>query len=280
MIRKILYVSSLCLVGVAQFICDTPAQAFSLGIRPYAGLELATLPGTKLVDAEDPTIKRSNEQDVKRNFVFYGGELAVTPVQMGALSVSALVGFRMMSSATTSGLVNDTLSMSYVPVGASVDFAISKLRLSGLFTYDLGLSPKFILSVQNPSNTLDLQMAKLSRLRFGALGEFFVMPALSVFGMFDYATGSFEIASGPLSIFSEQANEEIKVSVVGGKNKLSAMTFGGGIAYYIPPPKSQRTKVEQEPKSSGPASKKKPAGKGPAKKGNPKAGGAKSKPKP
>jgi len=266
--------------GVAQFICDTPAQAFSLGIRPYVGVELATLPGTKLVDAEDPTLKRSNDLDVKRNFIFYGGELAVTPVQMGALSVSALVGFRMMSSATTSGLVNDTLKMSYVPVGASVDFAMSNLRFSGLFTYDLGLAPKFILSVQNPSNTLDLQMAKLSRLRFGALGEFFVMPALSVFGMFDYATGSFEIASGPLSIFSEQANEEIKVNVVGGQNKLSALTFGGGVAYYIPTPKSQRTKVEQEPKSSGPASKKKPSGKGPAKKGNPKAGGAKSKPKP
>ncbi|NBW83271.1 hypothetical protein EBR21_16095 [bacterium] len=198
---------------------------------------------------------------VQRSFIFFGSELSAALFEKGSLSISALLGFRMTNSATTSGSVNDTLAMGYVPVGMSVDFALKKLRLSGFFAYDLGISQKFVLTVAQPSNTLDLKMSGLSRMRFGGLGEFFILKSLSAFGMADYSMGSYTIAGGPLTIFNSAANEEVAVKVVGSKSKLSAMTFGGGVAYYIPAPASQRG--EGESKTTSP---KKPAGKQPAKK--------------
>ncbi|MEY3902380.1 MAG: hypothetical protein RL189_1686, partial [Pseudomonadota bacterium] len=159
------------------------ASAFSLGIRPYGGSELVTIPSTVLVDPGDANKVLSNpdKKTVERALIFFGGELAVTPLEMGPLSVTALLGFRTMST-TTNGDVKDTLSFSYLPVGLSVDFALKKLRASGYFSYDLGLGAKFALSVAQPANALDLKAQKLSRLRFGAFAEFFVMNSLSVFG--------------------------------------------------------------------------------------------------
>lgn len=251
----------------------TPLQAwaFSLGIRPYAGSELVTIPSTVLVDPTNPEKVLSNpdKKTVSRALIFFGGDLAVTPVEMGPLSVSALLGFRTMS-ASTNGDVKDTLGFSYLPVGLSVDFALKKLRASGYFSYDLGLGAKFSLAVAKPANELDLKMQKLSRLRFGAFAEFFVLNSLSVFGMGDYATGSFETTGGPLTIFDGNSNEEVPVNVVGGPNKMSALTFGGGVAYYIPVPASQRPVEPVKPPARTPG--KKPAGKGPAKKAKPKTG--------
>jgi hypothetical protein len=241
------------------------AAAFSLGIRPYVGSEIITIPSTTLVDPADSSRTLSGEtKSVQRSLIFYGSELSAALFEKGSFSISALLGFRMTNSATTSGAVNDTLGMSYVPVGASVDFAIKKLRASGYFAYDLGIGPKFVLTVAQPSNTLDLKMTGLSRMRFGALGEFFFMKSLSAFGMADYSMGSYSISGGPLTIFNKETNEEVAVSVVGGKNKISALTFGGGIAYYIPAPMSQRGEAESKP-----ATPKKPAGKQPAKKVKP-----------
>jgi hypothetical protein len=244
------------------------ASAFSLGIRPYGGSELLTIPSTVLVDPADPSKVLSNpdKKTVSRALIFFGGDLAVTPLEMGPLSVSALLGFRTMS-ASTDGAVKDTLSFSYLPVGLSVDFALKKLRASGYFSYDLGLGAKFALAVAQPANELDLKMQKLSRLRFGAFAEFFILNSLSVFGMGDYATGSFETTGGPLTILD---GEEVAVNVVGGQNKLSALTFGGGIAYYLPVPASQRAPEPVKPPAKTPG--KKPAGKGSGKKAKPKAG--------
>jgi hypothetical protein len=200
---------------------------------------------------------------------------------MGALSVSALVGFRMMSATTPpteKALIGDALKLNYVPVGASVDYAISKIRASGFFTYDLGVGSSFLLNVANPANSANLQMSKLSRMRFGLFSEFFIMPALSLFGSFDLSTGSFLLTEQELSVASPGTDEVLKMKTIAGSNSLSATSFGAGIAYYIPVPASQKPITDEAPK--GPASKKKPAGKGaPAKKGKPK-GKAPAKAKP
>jgi hypothetical protein len=259
------------------------AQAFSLGLRPYLGSEIVTLPGTKLFDA-DGTQRTLDVKDVSKNFVYFGGEIAATPVELGALSVSLLAGFRMMSSTSAPSAtapIGDALKLSYLPLGASVDFAISKIRSSGYFSYDLGVGPSFILNVASPANSANLQMSKLSRMRFGALAEFFVMPSLSVFGNFDFSTGSFQLGAQTLSFASDGSDNVLQLSTQAGVNKLSALSFGGGVAYYIPVPASQRPATGKDTESKEPASKKKPAGKGtaPAKKGKTK-GKAPAKVKP
>jgi hypothetical protein len=86
--------------------------------------------------------------------------------------------------------------------------------------------------------------------------------------MGDFATGSFTTTGGPLTI--SDGGEEVAVNVVGGPNKLSALTFGGGVAYYIPVPASQRATEAVKPPAKTPG--KKPAGKGSGKKAKPKAG--------
>jgi hypothetical protein len=230
------------------------------------GSEIITIPSTTLVDPADTSrVLSGASKSVQRSVIFFGSDFIAALFEKGAISVSALLGFRMTNCATTSGgSVNDTIGMSYLPIGMSIDLAMKKLRTSAYFSYDLGIGPKFVLTVAQPSNTLDLKMTGLSRMRFGALGEFFILKSLSAFGMADYSTGSYTFGGGPLTIFNKETNEEVAVSVVGGKNKISALTFGGGIAYYIPAPLSQRGEAESKP-----ATPKKPAGKQPAKKVKP-----------
>ncbi|MFZ9518843.1 MAG: hypothetical protein ACO3A4_00030 [Silvanigrellaceae bacterium] len=224
------------------------AVAFSLGIRPLGGLEIISIPSTKLLDPADPSkILSGDEKIVQRNLIFFGADVSAAVVEKGSLSLSAVLGFRMTNSAETKGTVNDTISMSYVPVGISVDFAMKKLRASGYFSYDLGIGPKFLLTAAQPSNSLDLKMSSLSRMRFGGLAEFFILKSLSVFGMGDYSMGSYAIAGGPLTIFNTVSNEDVPVKVADGTNKFKAVTFGGGVAYYIPVPASQRGEAESRP---------------------------------
>lgn len=235
------------------------AAAFSLGIRPNAGMELLTLSGVQLKRDDDQTFATTNK-DVSRNTIFFGGDLALTPLEFGKMSVSALVGFRTTSTKAT-GAFNDEISFSYIPVGASVDYALGKIRTSAYFTYDLGMSPKIKLSVDSTKSSLDAKISGLSRLRFGALGEFFVMPSLSVFAQGDLAMGGYKNEAGAL-ILADSAGDPLPTTYQPNNNKLSGLTFGGGVSYYIFTPASQLTgsaagnKVAPGKKSVKPGAKK------------------------
>ncbi len=253
--------TSLCLLALALSVSSfsSPASAFSLGIRPNAGMELLTLSGVQLKRDDDQTFATTNK-DVSRNTIFFGGDLALTPLEFGKMSVSALVGFRTTSTKAT-GAFNDEISFSYIPVGASVDYALGKIRTSAYFTYDLGMLPKIKLSVDSTKSSLDAKISGLSRLRFGALGEFFVMPSLSVFAQGDLAMGGYKNEAGAL-ILADSAGDPLPTTYQPNNNKLSGLTFGGGVSYYIFTPASQLTgsaagnKVAPGKKSVKPGAKK------------------------
>lgn len=217
---------------------SSPASAFSLGIRPNAGMELLTLPGVQLKRDDDQTFATKNGV-IGRNFLFFGGDLSITPIEFGKMSVSALVGFRTTSTKAT-GAFNDEISFSYVPVGASFDYALGKIRTSAYFSYDLGMSPKLKLSVDATQSSLDAKISSLSRLRFGALGEFFVMPSLSVFAQGDFAMGGYKNEAGAL-ILADLDGGGVPTTFQPNNNKLSGLTMGAGVSYYLSTPASQRT---------------------------------------
>ena len=129
------------MVGVMGVCLDaTTAEAFSLGIRPYVGSEIITIPSTTLVDPADSSrVLSSESKSVQRSLIFFGSDLSAALFEKGAISVSALLGFRMTNSATTSGgAVNDTIGMSYLPIGMSIDLAMKKLRTSNFSTRSRG----------------------------------------------------------------------------------------------------------------------------------------------
>lgn len=254
-------------LGVVSAYVDT-ASAFSLGLRPHAGMEILAIPVTQLSDPGDNNKLLTEGGSVHRYLLFYGGDLLITPVEIGSFSASLTAGYRMMTASTNDGVVKDNLSARYVPLGLSLDYAIKKFRASGYFSYDLGVGQKFVLQVSEPANSLDTKMSGLSRVRFGVAAEFFISKSLSIFSMADYSMGSYTISGGSLFI-QDDAGTSSEVNVLGGKNKFAALNFGAGIAVYFPPPTSQRDKISSlneaqeqliEKTKKGKAKPKKPTG--------------------
>lgn len=225
---------------VSASACVPSAFAFSFGIRPFAGVELVTIPSSTLVDAETAGNKLSDDKNIQRRLICYGGDILVTPLELKAFSLSTSVGFRATKSDLASGAVQDTLKLNYVPIGLSADFAFQKLRLSGYANYDIGIGSSLNLSVPDPSNSVDIKLSKLSRVRFGALAEFFILNSLGLFASFDYAIGSYESGSGPLSLKDSGSDGSYNVMVASSQNKLTGMTIVGGLSYYFAVPASQK----------------------------------------
>lgn len=225
------------------------AYSFSLGIRPAAGLDILTIPGVRISSLEDGSALTA-EQQLARNFVYFGADVMVTPFEKGALSISALLGFRASSAKTAGAVMSDALSLSYIPIGASVDFALQKFRASVFAAYDLGMSPKLTLTESETKIETPVPLTGLSRLHFGAAGEFFVLPSLSLFAEGGFVTGSYTNADAPITLTLGSGADATKVEskVVGGTNKISGFTVGGGLSYYIPAPASQRGAVKAETK--------------------------------
>lgn len=260
----------LLIVGCASLACPV-AYGFSLGVRPFAGVEMLNLTGVKLIRLDDLT-QVTADGNVKRNPMAFGLDLAVTPLEFGNLSISTSVGYRMTSTSTKGpDAYNDDISFSYIPIGLSFDFSVKSFRTSGFFSYDLGMSPKIKLSVDKTGSSLDVKVAGLSRMRFGGRGEFFITPSFSLFGQGDYAMGQYKTDTGPLDLADQEGNR-LPAVLAPSESKLSGLTFGGGVAYYIMPPASQQ-KVTASP-SKGSKGKATP-GKKPAK-----PGAKRTKPKP
>lgn len=229
---------SLLVLALSFALFSEPAAAFSLGIRPNAGMELLTLSGVQLTRDDDQSFVTTNN-DVARNSIFFGGDIALTPIEFGKMSVSALVGFR-TTSTKAKGPFNDEISFSYLPVGASLDYSLGKIRTSAYFTYDLGMSPKLKLSVDSTKSSIDAKISGLSRLRFGVLGEFFVIPSVSVFAQGDYTLGGFKNEAGSL-ILTAVEGDPLPVTYQPNDNKFKGLTFGEGVSYYVFTPASQLT---------------------------------------
>jgi hypothetical protein len=154
------------------------------------------------------------------------------------MSVSALLGLRMASSKAT-GDFNDELSFMYIPIGASFDYMLGSMRFSGYATFDLGMSPKLKITVPSTGDSLEPKLSSLSRIRFGAFGEYFIIPALSVFAQGDYGMGGYKSDAGQKEIrLGGGENGETVALLAANENKLKGLTFGGGVAYYFPAPKS------------------------------------------
>jgi len=213
----------------------TSASAFSLGIRPNAGLEMITVNSLKLVDADGRAYVPADE--VARSFLFFGADVVFTPIKFNNnMSVSALLGLRMASSKLTGAFV-DELSFMYIPIGASFDYMLGSLRFSAYSTFDLGLSPKLKITVPATSASLEPKLASLSRIRFGAFGEYFIIPALSVFAQGDYGIGGYKSEKGEKEIDLGDTEQSKRIGFLSANdNKLKGLTFGGGVAYYFPPP--------------------------------------------
>lgn len=240
--------------GCAVLLFSTAQQglAFSLGVRAGAGLELLTLTGIKLIQtAENKQI--TTDEDIQRSPFHFGLDLVVTPVQMGALGVSALVGFR-STSAKVDGPFNDERQFSYLPIGASVDYSLGALRFSGLGIYDLAMSPKLTVSSASTNTKAELEVKGLSRLRFGALAEYFILKNLSVYASGELVTGSFENSEGSFAVQDNEKNP-LDVTVSAVKNKMSGFSIGGGVAYtYALSTPAEEPKIK---KSSGKKKRKK-----------------------
>ncbi|MEY4064118.1 MAG: hypothetical protein RIR26_326 [Pseudomonadota bacterium] len=216
------------------------AFGFSLGLRLHGGVEMASLTAVQLQRLDDMTfITKTDVKDVKRFMPFYGADLALSPIEFGSSSLSLLVGYR-STSAKTVGQFSDEIAFAYLPVGMSFDYASQKVRLSGYVNYDLGLSQKMKLTVEDTKSSLNAKISGLSRIRFGGLSEFFMNPNMGFSVFADYAMGSFKNESGTLN-FSATSGETIPASyVANAKNKISGISFGGGFAFYVPAPLSQR----------------------------------------
>lgn len=171
---------TLCVATVLTLAFSEQGRAFSVGVRAGAGSELLTMSGIKLTKKDDGQ-QITADGDVERVPIQFGADLVVTPVKFGSLGISAIVGFR-GTSANVEGSFSDERQFNYLPIGLSVDYTIGSLRLSGLGLFDLGLSPKFVVSSPETNTKAELEVKNLSRLRFGVVGEFFILKNLSVFG--------------------------------------------------------------------------------------------------
>lgn len=251
------------LVSLLACVLTSPrAFGFSLGIRPYAGIEALSVTSVKLIRTDDLT-QVTVDGDVKRNPLFFGGDLVVTPLEDGKISLSTSVGFRATTAKTLGpNAYNDEMKLNYLPVGVSLDFAVKNFRTSGYFNYDLGMSPKLKLSVDKTVSSLDAKISSLSRMRFGLLGEFFISPAFGLFAQADYAMGSFKNDTGSLTL-ADQDGAPVPAIYVANDNKLKGLTFGGGISYYIMQPASQKRKSLAAPQKGKPKKIQKPASKQP-----------------
>lgn len=228
-------------------------RAFSLGVRAGAGMEMLTMSGVKLTQKSDGQQITGNE-DIERSPIQFGAELVVTPVQFGNLGLSALVGFR-GTSASVEGSFSDDRQFNFLPIGLSLDYNLGSLRLSGLGSFDLGLSPKFSVSSADTNTTADLEVANLSRLRFGFVGEYFIFKGLSVFAGGELITGSYDSGPGELSVSVNDPNSEtptvIDVAVAEAKNKIFGFGFGAGVAYTYSLSSSESSKVTKEVRKQG-----------------------------
>lgn len=246
---------AICLASGLMALVPDFAFAFSLGLRPQGGVEMMSLTSVQLQRLDDQTfITKTDMKEVKRFMPFFGADLAVTPIEFGMSSISLLVGYR-NTSAKTVGQFSDEISFAYLPVGMSYDFSSRKVRISGYVNYDLGLSPQMKLTVESTKSTLDAKISGLSRIRVGGLSEFFMNPNISfnIFG--DYAVGQFKNESGTLN-FSADTGEIIPASYVANpKNTISGLTFGGGFAFYLPAPVSQRPAPAPKSQRTRPAKK-------------------------
>jgi hypothetical protein len=228
--------TNVCLGLFSFFAFPCVASAFSLGIRAGGGMEMNTVSAWRLFTVEGEPLNKGGE--TSRNFISFGADLVVTPVTFGSMSVSALLGARLTSSKAT-GDFNDELSLMYLPIGASFDYLLGRLRMSGYATFDLGLSAKLKISVPATGDSLEPKLASLSRIRFGALGEFFIIPALSVYGQADYGMGGYKNDTGGKEFrVNLPSSPDTPAQLATNDNKLKGLTFGGGVAYYFPPPKS------------------------------------------
>lgn len=230
------------------FLASPDAQAFSLGVRAGAGLEILTMTGIKLTRT-DENKQITTDEDIQRTPLHFGADLVVTPVQFGNLGISGLVGFR-STSAKVEGPFNDERQFNYLPVGASVDYSMGPLRLSGSVLYDLAMSPKLSVSSGSTGTSAELEVKNMSRLRFGALGEFFFLKNLSVFAGGDFVTGGFENGPGQISV-NDDAGGLLEVAVSGVQNKISGFSFAAGIAYTYSLSKLDVASVSSEAKKQG-----------------------------
>lgn len=229
------------------FSASPEAQAFSLGVRAGGGLEVLTLTGIKFFRADgDDQIK--TDDDIQRTPLHFGADLVVTPVNFGNLGVSGLIGFR-STTAKVKGQFNDERLFNYLPVGASVDYTLGSFRLSASTLYDLAMSPKLIISSDETSTSADLEVKGLSRLRFGAVGEYFLLKNLSFFAGGDFVTGSFDNGVGQIAI--KDGEKVVELAVSSAKNKISGFSFAAGIAYTYSLAKSDDANVSNKAKKQG-----------------------------
>ena len=258
-------------------ISSNQAFPFSLGLRPFGGVEMMSLTAVQLQRLDDQTfITKTDVTEVKRFMPFFGAELALTPIEFGDSAISLLVGYR-RTSAKTIGQFSDEVLFAYLPVGMSYDYASRKMRLSGYLNYDLGLSPQMKLTVENTGSTLNAKISGLSRIRFGGLSEFFMNPNVSFSIFADYATGGFKNESGTLN-FEADSKELIPASYVANeKNKISGLSFGAGFAFYVPAPASQRPPSSPKTQKNRPAKKTGKSGSGKSSTGAPAEGKTKKK---
>ena len=204
-------------------------------MRPLIGIELVLIPSVTLIDPNDPTnIVSNGTKSMQRVLMFWGSDLTALLLAGKSFSFSAQIGYRKLNTTITKREIDDSLGMSYLPVGLAFDFALHPFKTSAFLTYDHGLTSTFLLTSTTPYNSLDLKMSKLSRFRAGALTEFFISNPLSVFVFADYSSGSYTISEGPLTLNNTRTNKREELKVSGGKNKLSAISFGTGLAYYLP----------------------------------------------
>lgn len=248
------YRQTLGIAILAILLTSQEGRAFSLGVRAGAGMELLTMTGIKLIRT-DENKQITSDDEIQRTPIQFGLDLVVTPVQFGAIGVSAIVGFR-GTSAKVEGPFNDEREFNYLPVGASVDYTLGSLKFSGYTLYDLALGPKLTVSSASTNTSAALDVKGLSRLRFGALGEFFILKNLSVFAGADLVSGSFENGPGQINV-QDDAGGLLDVTVSPVQNKVSGFSFGAGVAYTYALSASGSSEVSKEVKKPGKKSRKK-----------------------
>lgn len=250
------YRFSLCIAATLMLSISERGQAFSLGVRAGAGMELFKVSAIKLFRNDENTQITADDEFIDRAPIHFGADLVITPLNFGNLGISVLLGFR-GTSAKVDGQFNDERQFSYLPIGASVDYSMGSLRFSGYTLYDLSLGPKFIVSSGSTGTSANLEVKGLSRLRFGATGEFFILKNLSIFAGGDLVTGSFENGPGQISV-KDEAGGLLDVTVSASQNKISGFSFGGGVAYTYALSESKDSTRTKASKKQGKKQGKKP----------------------
>jgi len=120
-------------------------------------------------------------------------------------------------------------------VGLLAAYTGVNMRVAGFISYDLGVKTKFQIQSPEIAQALDLEMNRLSRIRTGALLDFLVTKSLGVFAVADFAVGSFSTSEGILNSRNQETKAKEELLVLGGKQKLSALSFGLGLAYFAEP---------------------------------------------